>query len=123
MLEEINNYLSVDINESRIEIYFYLENDKVMQIGEKINEINEQAYMNGYNWEVLLNYYLSKYESDLLIDMDSDPEAGMYVAYYELTANNKIKASKLVEIIISLIEDEEQLYNFIYQYGHEIEWD
>lgn len=123
MLEEINNYLSVDINESRIEIYFYLENDKVMQIGEKINEINEQAYMNSYNWEVLLNYYLSKYESDLLIDMDSDPEAGMYVTYYELTANNKIKASKLVEIIISLIEDEEQLYNFIYQYGHEIEWD
>ena len=31
-----------------------------MAIGERMNEICDQAYMNGYNWEAFLNSYLEE---------------------------------------------------------------
>ena len=55
--------------------------------------------------------------------MKTDPEADMYVAYYDLTPENKKKSEKFAEIITSLIENEEELYQFLRDNGDEIEWD
>ncbi len=41
-----------------IAVWFYNENDKPFAIGEKMCAINEDVYMNGYNWDALFNYYL-----------------------------------------------------------------
>ena len=65
-----------------------------------MNEINEEAYMNGYNWDAFFNYYLEENAPDILESMESDPEAGSYAAYFEDTAENEQKAKRFADIII-----------------------
>lgn len=73
----------------------YVKIDKPFSIGERMAEINKNAYMNGYNWDAFFNYYLSKHAPDLWKGMDSDPEAGSYAAFYTLTRENEQKAECL----------------------------
>lgn len=108
---------------SVIAVNFLIEWDKPFAIGEKMNEINEEAYMNGYNWGAFINYYLSKHAPDVLAGLIDDSEAGTYVAVYELTSENEIKANKLVEIIRNLIENENELYRIIREESKSIQWD
>lgn len=110
-------------NGDEIHVCFYNEEDKPFAIGEKMNEINELAYMNGYNWDAFFNYYLSKNAPDILEGMDSDPEAGFYAAHFALNKENQDKAERFVQIIISLIENEDELYQIVHENGDEIEWD
>lgn len=98
-------------------------NDYTLSVGEKLEEINEYAYMNGYNWEAILNCYLEKNHPKLLENLDSDPEADMYVAYYDLNEENLKKAKELKKLITELLEYPDDLYEFVEQYGDEIEWD
>lgn len=121
----MTDYTSIIKNEdeNEIAVYFYIENEKPFAIGEKMNEINEQAYMNGYNWEAFFNYYLSKHTPDVLEEMVTDSEAGTYVACYPITVENEVKANKFIEIIRSLVENEEELYRIVRDEGDEIEWD
>lgn len=117
------DYVILDKSDDSINVWFYNENDKPFAIGEKMYEINEEAYMNGYNWDALFNYYLAKHAPDVLNGMESDPEAGSYAAYYDLTPENEKRAEKFVDIIISLIENEEELYRIVREESDEIEWD
>ena len=119
----MSDYVAVIKNEKYVSVCFYVEEDRIMTIGEKMNAINEEAYMNGYNWEAFLSYYLTKFAPDVLEEMDADPEAGMYAAHYPLTPENELRAKKLVEIIRSLIEHEEELYRIVQEESGEIEWD
>ena len=120
----MKDYVAVmEFEKTSVSVCFYIEHDKPFLIGEKMNSINEDAYMNGYNWEAFFNYYLPKYAPDVMINMDTDPESGMYAAYYDLTADNKLRANKFVEIIHSLIENEDELYRIIREESDEIEWD
>lgn len=112
-MEESNN----------VTVCFYIENDNIMTIGEKMNSISEDAYMNGYNWEAFLNFYLKKNHPELCDGMESDPEAGMYAAYYELNDSNKDKAKSFSNIIVDLIENEEKIYDVVKAHSEEIEWD
>lgn len=41
-------YIHIDEQENCISITLDTEQDKIMAIGEKLNEINEEAYMNGW---------------------------------------------------------------------------
>lgn len=117
-------YLHITDSDDYISIAFYIEHDNIMKIGDKLNEINEEAYMNGYNWEALLNCYLEKNAPELLVGLSTDPEAGMYAAYYnDINKENREKIGKLAEIIEALIENEDKLYKFVKDYGDEIEWD
>lgn len=119
----MNDYVSMNQDDKYIRVYFQNEMDKPFAIGEKMYELNQDAYMNGYNWDALFNYYLAKYAPDLLDGLESDPEAGSYVAYYKPSPENEGKAQKFVEIIRSLIENEEELYRIVREEGSEIEWD
>ncbi len=104
-------------------VCFYIEEDKIMEIGEKMNEINEMAYMNGYNWEAFFRRYLEVNNPDILGNMENDPEAGMYVAYFESDPENEKRADKFVEIIKRLVENEDEIYKFVTKEGDAIEWD
>lgn len=106
-----------------INLTFYIEHDKPFKIGEKMNEIYDKAYMNGYNWEAFLNYYLEKNFPELLEGLEMDPEAGIITAYYDSTLKNEEKAEKLKNIIIDLIENEDKLYKVLKDEGSKINWD
>ena len=110
-------------HEKSISVCFYIEQDKPFSIGEKMHEINEDAYMNGYNWEAFFNYYLPKHAPDVMEGMDTDPEAGMYAAYYALTPENEARAEKFAGIICSLVENEEELFRIVREESDAIEWD
>ena len=117
------DYVKVFNTENIVDVCFYIEHEKPLAIGEKMNEICEDAYMNGYNWEALLNYYLKNNAPELLDGLKTDPEAGMYAAYYDLSTENEKKAEKIAEIITRLVENEEELYSLVRDHGDEIEWD
>ena len=55
--------------------------------------------------------------------MESDPEAGSYVAYFEDTEENERKAERFARIIVSLIDNEEEIYRILREKGREIAWD
>ena len=89
----------------------------------KIIEINEKKNKKNYNWDAFLNYYLAENAPDILKSIDSDPEAGTYAAYFEESEENEEKAKRFANIIISLIENEEEIYKILREKGDEIEWD
>ena len=119
----MNDYVRVMMHEDLLSVIFDCEADRPLAIGEKINEINEEAYMNGYNWEAFIDHYLRKHAPDVLVGMSTDPEAGMYAACYDRSAANEARAHKLAEIIRSLIENENELYRIIREEGANIAWD
>lgn len=119
----MKEYVAIVKLENSLSVCFYLEQDKVMAIGEKMNELNDEAYMNGYNWEAFFNYYLSKHHPEILESMESDPEAGMYAAYFELTSENEKKAQTFSQIIVELIENENKIFEIVKSEGGQIEWD
>lgn len=122
-MSRMSDFLDITSDEDSISFVFYIENENIMEIGRNIEKINPDAYMNGYNWEAFLNYYLERQSPDVLEDMDSDPEAGTYVAYYENTPENSVKVNKFAEIIKYLIETPDDIYEIVREHGDEIEWD
>ena len=110
-----NEYVQIYTNGSgNIVLLFQNEVEKTLAIGE---------HMNGYNWDAFFNYYLEENAPDILESLESDPEAGSYAAYFEDTAENEQKAKRFADIIISLIENEEEIYKILREKGDEIEWD
>lgn len=118
-----HDYVKVWASDSYINVSFYIEEDEPFRIGERMNEINEHAYMNGYNWEALIEFYLKNNAPDIYDDVFSDPEAGLYAAYFKDSKENEDKAVRLAKIILSLIDNEEELYRMVREEGNKISWD
>ena len=118
-----DKYAAIVNSDEYISVCFYIENEKPFRIGEKLNELNQNAYMNGYNWEAFFNYYLAKNHKHIFQNLKTDPEAGMYVAYYETSKENEERAASLLEVITDLIDNENKLYEIIKKEGNLIEWD
>ena len=71
------NYVRIiDDGDGVINVLLEVEHDKVLELGDRLGEINEAAYMNGYNWDALIRHYLKNNAPDILEAMDTDPEAG-----------------------------------------------
>lgn len=117
------DYVKTFTFDKYVEVCFYIEDEQILAVGEKMNGIDKNAYMNGYNWEAFFNCYLTKNAPELTEGMHTDPEAGMYVAYYDISKENEAKTERFAQIIISLVENEEDLYSFLRENGEEIEWD
>lgn len=123
-IDQTSDYLSiVHHDDGSVALYFNIEDDKILALGEEMNRICEEAYMNGYNWEAFMNYYLAEKAPDILKDMETDPEAGTYVAYYEEGAANEDKVKCLASIIVSLIDDKQEIFKLLREAGDKIEWD
>ncbi len=117
----MNNFATLQEHDDQASVYFNIEADEVMAIGDQMAAINEQAYMNGYNWEAFLNRYLQVNHPELLEGLDTDPEAGTYVALYDNA--DRDKASRLAGVINGLIHSPDAIYRFLKENGGEIEWD
>ena len=117
------DYVKTHEDEKYLAVWFCNENKKPFAIGEKMYALNPDAYMNGYNWDALFNYYLGKHAPELLEGLESDPEAGMFAAYYAPSDENWKKAEKFAEIITYLLENEDVLCRLVQEEGGCIEWD
>jgi len=99
----MQDLVTVLSNEDGIQISLDVQQDAVLQIGEMMQEIQEEAYMNGENWAIFFQYYLEQYAPDLLEGLESDAEAGMYAAYYETaTPKNHQTACRFAQRIIGI---------------------
>lgn len=110
-------------DDGRVSLSFNIEDENILALGEEMNEMREEEYMNGYNWEAFLNYYLSVNAPEILEGLETDPEAGSYVAYYEIGATNKEKLKRLADIIVSLVENKEEIFKILRENGDDIDWD
>lgn len=54
----MQDLVTVLSNEDGIQISLDVQQDAVLQIGEMMQEIQEEAYMNGENWAIFFQYYL-----------------------------------------------------------------
>ena len=106
-----------------VEVLLEAGDSRIMAVGEKMNAVCPDAYMNGYNWEALFRRYLEEKDPDILEGMRTDPEADMYVAYWPLSPENEARARRFEGIIRSLVENEEELCRIVREHGDEIEWD
>lgn len=119
----MKDYVNVERFDDDMCVTFYIEHDEPMEVGNKMEEINENAYMNGDNWAAFFDFYLGKNEPELLEELDTDPEAGMYSAYYPYSEENEKKANRFGKLICELVESPDVLYKFVEEYGDDIEWD
>lgn len=120
----MKDYINVTIEEDYIAVTFYIENEEPMKLGEMMENVVPEAYMNGENWNAFLNKYLEYNAPEILEVIDPDPEAGMYSAYIDdVNDETKKLAQKFAEIIEHLVEDEDEALDFLEEYAEEIEWD
>ena len=106
-----------------IAVCVYNENDELFEFGERINKQFDQAYMNGYNWDALITYYVNSVDSDLMAEINTDPEAGMFSAYIEYNQDNLYKMKRFEAHIRTMLSDEAILLKFITDNYEKIEWD
>ena len=52
------DYVSLYTYQNDVSVSFAVEDPKIMALGEKLKALCPDAYMNGYNWDVLFRYYL-----------------------------------------------------------------
>ncbi|MFA9499607.1 Imm51 family immunity protein [Mannheimia sp. E30BD] len=55
----MSNYVKTELSEQfrTIAVEFDLEDNRIFELGERINAEYEDAYMNGYNWAAFLRAY------------------------------------------------------------------
>lgn len=117
----MSDFVTVTKHEPSVSVMFQVEADEVMAIGGKMEAINQQAYMNGYNWAAFLEHYLRSNHPDLADGLESDPEGGAYFAHYEL--GNEDKAKRFADVINGLVAKPETIYAYLKENGEEIERD
>lgn len=112
-------YLVIDPYTDETYLVFFVEDNKVMEAGQMAEEVNSSAYMNGYNWDVLLNFYIEQEAPHLSGTYESDPEASMYFA----TFTNQSDAEEAADIIMNFVENPHELAEFVERYGDDIQWE
>lgn len=106
-----------------ISVCVSIADDGLLALGEKINARFEEAYMNGDNWDALIRFYVARVDPDLMREVESDPEAGMFSAYMSYSPDNLRKMKRFESYIRAMLVDEKSLMDFIKKHYEEIEWD
>jgi hypothetical protein len=103
-----------------ISVCVYIENEGLFELGERINARFEEAYMNGYNWGALIRFYVASIDPELMAEIGSDPEAGMYSAYMSFSPENLAKMKRFESHIRMMLADEAVLCNASATMAHSI---
>ena len=106
-----------------ISVCVYTEQDELFAFGERINKKFEEAYMNGYNWDAVIRCYVAKADPQLMSEVETDPEAGLFAAYISNTPENLKKMKRFEAYLKEMLSDEQVLMDFIAENRDEIEWD
>ncbi len=106
-----------------VSVCVYNEQDGLFELGERIHARYELAYMNGYNWDALIRFYVTSLDPELMEHVDTDPEAGMFAAYAEYSAENVERMKRFQQHVLKMVSDETALMKLIDANYEEIEWD
>jgi hypothetical protein len=106
-----------------ISVCVYNENEGLIELGERVNARFEEAYMNGYNWDALISFYVASFDPALMDEVRTDPEAGMFSASMSFSPANLEKMKRFESHVRAMVADEEVLMRFIEEHYDEIEWD
>ena len=106
-----------------ISVCVYNEHDGLFALGEKINARFKEAYMNGYNWDALIRFYVASVDPKLMEEVKTDPEAGMFSAYMSHSPENLRKMKHFESLVRGMLADETALMEFIHVHYKEVEWD
>lgn len=106
-----------------IQVCVYNEMDGLFELGERIHARFEDAYMNGYNWDALIRFYMSTVDPDLMAEVETDPEAGSFSAFLSDSPGNLEKMRRFESHVRAMVADEQALMKFIEDHCDEIEWD
>jgi len=106
-----------------ISVCVYNEHDGLFNLGERINAKHEEAYMNGYNWDALIQFYVGQKDPALMEEVETDPEAGMFSAYMSFSPENLEKMKRFEVHVREMVSDDETLIAFVDAHCDEIEWD
>lgn len=86
-----HEYLTIcSHDDATVSLYFDVEDERILALGE----------MNGYDWDTALKNYLAVNAPDLLEGMNTDPEAGTCVVFYDANAENEEKIRRIADILI-----------------------
>ena len=108
---------------SSISVCVSNEQESLLALSERINARFDEAYMNGYNWDALIRFYVASIDPKLMDEVKSDPEAGMYSAYMSYSPENLEKMKRFESHVRAMLADETALMRFIEDHYDEIEWD
>ncbi|MGB1250389.1 MAG: Imm51 family immunity protein [Candidatus Promineifilaceae bacterium] len=106
-----------------ISVCVHNEVDGLFALGERINARFEAAYMNGYNWDAVIQCYVRTLDPELMNDVQTSPEAGMFSAYMSYSPNNLAKMQRFEAHVRTILMDEDALMAFIEENQDKIEWD
>ncbi len=106
-----------------ISVCVFNENEGLFELGERINAKFEEAYMNGYNWDAVIRCYVGNADPELMQEVGTDPEAGMFSAYMSYSPENLEKMKRFEKHVRAMVADEAALMQFIEANRDKIEWD
>lgn len=94
----------------------------ITAIGVKMLAINPEAYMSGFNWDAFMDHFLGVKYPEMRMDMERDPETGLYLALYRNNPVGNKQAEILVKILNHLIANPAEIYAFLEEEGDAVEW-
>ena len=106
-----------------ISVCVFNEHEGLFALGERINARHEVAYMNGYNWDALIRFYVGQKDPELMAEVGTDPEAGMFSAYTSYSPENLEKMKRFEAHVRGMVSSEDDLIAFVDANVEEIEWD
>lgn len=106
-----------------VSVCVFNEHEGLFELGQRINARFEEAYMNGYNWDALIRFYVASVDPALMDEVETDPEAGMFSANMSYSPDNVAKMKRFEAHVRAMVADEEALMRFIEKHHEEIEWD
>ena len=107
------HFVSVELN---------IEAPDVQAIGDKMQTINQEADMNGFNWDAFMDRYLAMTYPEMREGLERDPEINIYLGLYENTEIGNKKARILAAILNKLISKPEIIYDYLREDGDGVEW-
>lgn len=117
------NYLTLDDENDKLVLTLNVLHEKCVKIGNHINEIHDAADMNGYNWETLFLYYLTKHNPAYLVGVGTESEADKFVLYAPDIEGFQGNFRDMEKIFTDLLENPDDLYRLVSLEGDLIQWD
>ncbi|MEQ8571989.1 MAG: Imm51 family immunity protein [Deltaproteobacteria bacterium] len=122
MYDECIEFIEDEENDF-VSVCLYVEDGALAALGERINAAFEDAYMNGYNWDILISAYVRTRNPALANKVERDPEAGL--ASFSLAySRENIQVMRSYKVLVhELLKDEGALFQFIRDTEPSIDWD
>lgn len=117
------DYMEIHRTETSVTADFYMTNDKIMALMEKLMAAKPGILMSGRDWESLWMYCAGKKDPDILAGMKTVPEMTGFTAVWPLTPENEDRAGRFASLICSMAEEEEELCRIVREEGGAIAWE